>query len=248
MTSAGPLRWTGGLRADVIGYGITGEWEAYPLADTIVVPVPEYEAVAFMFNNAAGSKTLLWDTNRERWSGHFDGGAFEAATTIRDPATGKYELAAFRANTPLSRVVLGRLSGRRAAFDCVARTGAEIVPGHRDGIPRAVHMSGAFEDAGAGSMRVRAPAEDADSLTLALAAALPAGGNEGDEMYLQAADGRMHVREDGVWRPVPGLGRGYIEAVFDYGDTDPTRYLDAMIECNWDPDFALDVLAIEYLD
>ena len=157
MSSAGPMRWRGGLRADPIGYGIKGQWETgYALADTIVVPVPEYEAVAFIFSNAIGGKAFLWDTNRERWAGSFNmSNQYTAATALRDTTTGQYHLLALRAQANQLRT--GQLSGRRHANACSATTGATLIAARRGAVPRAVVASGDWSDAGDGEMTARAP-------------------------------------------------------------------------------------------
>lgn len=248
MTSAGPLRWRGGLRAEPIGYGITGRWENAELEHTLVFPVPEYEAVAFCFRIAGVSQVYLWDTNRERWSGHFKTRvAWQAATTVRNPDDGRYRAALFRVPSGSNFVLTGQLSGRNSTYSCVAVTGAHMIPGRRAAIPRAIAMSGDFHEAGAGPMRATVPGHTpVEDVTFA--DDLPAGGAEGDTVYRQAGDTGLYDRTDGAWVPRAGVGRGYLELDFDYDATEPTRYLDARLECNWDPDFALDMLAIEYLD
>ena len=69
-------------------------------------------------------------------------------------------------------------------------------------------------------------------------------------MYLTGGGNNagMYERVRGSWRRRAGLSRGYLELDLSYHNASVTRYVDVKIDHNWDPDFALDLLAVEYLD
>lgn len=248
MSTQGPLYWDGGARVQPIGYGIKEQWETGgDLSDAVVMPVPEYEAVAFLLRSGVSHRAFLWDTNRKRWAGHFDvGERVSAASPVLDTATGEYFAMMFTTTARRPQ----RLTGRRGALECSATTGAELVAHPIGSVPRAMILSGALDEAGSGSIRCRVPPGDAGE-QVTLAAALPGAAADGALLYLQGDVGQlregMYERFGNAWRGRAGMEAGYLYCDFDMEGRRSTRYVEGKIECNWEPDFALDLLLIEHL-
>lgn len=276
LSRRGPLRWRGGQRAAYLGRGIKGQWEAADLSQSMVFPVPEFDSVGFGFVSAVNPGDVLsargtpkrldvylWETDRERWVGHFrypfSGNAVVEPLFMAD---GEFRTALVR-NAPPSDIADVRPSVlERRVLDtttvsntvAVAVTGRHTIPKRTGGIPKGVLVAGDWPAAApvGGEASVRVGVEDGPMETVAIRDVPPAAPVAGQHFY---ATGRNAAWPKGIWvydyaeewQPDPEISPDLLGVRLDLGDSFQ-RHLAIRLELTRvSPEFSVEVASAVFI-